>query len=254
MEDEAYGDLAAVYEWCLDEAIITPEGQLATFGPILDGLPPGTRILDCAAGTGLLAVGLAQAGFQVTASDQSEAMLARARDLAAERGVALEVVRCPWDELGGQGWDGRFDAVLCIGNSLAHAPGEGPRRAALRAMVGVLAPGGLLAVTSRNWELLRASGTHVRIDERVRVRRGRRAVVIQAWTVAAAWDEPHRQDVRVAELGDDDAVTTRGERLTVWPFRHEELAADLAAAGLVEATSTYDGAIGRYLMTALKPR
>jgi SAM-dependent methyltransferase len=253
MGSEAYGDLAAVYEWCLDDAIITPEGQVAAFATILDGLAPGSRILDCAAGTGLLAVGLALAGFEVTASDLSEAMLARARDLAAERGVALEPVRCAWEDLGDQGWEGRFDAVLCVGNSLAHAPGEASRRAALRAMAGVLAPGGRLVVTARNWELLRASGTHVRIDERVRVRRTRRAVVIQAWTVPDAWDAPHLQDVRVAELGADDAVTVSGERLTVWPFRHQELAADLAAAGLVAATSTYDPAVGRYLMTARKP-
>jgi hypothetical protein len=72
--------------------------------------------------------------------------------------------------------------------------------------------------------------------------------------VPEAWDAPHRQDVRVAELGADDAVTVRGERLTVWPFRHDELGADLAAAGLVDPTSTYDPAVGRYLMTARTPR
>ncbi len=120
-------------------------------------------------------------------------------------------------------------------------------------MAGVLAPGGLLVVTSRNWEFLRASGTHVRIDERVRVRGGRRAVVIQAWTVPDAWDAPHLQDVRVAVLEPDDAITVRGERLTVWPFRHEQLAADLAAVGLIEATSTYQETVGRYRMTARKP-
>jgi SAM-dependent methyltransferase len=253
MDSEQYHDLAAVYEWCLDDAIITPEGQVAAFAAVLDGLTPGSRVLDCAAGTGLLAVGLALAGFEVTASDLSAAMLRRARELAVARGVALEPVQCGWEELGEQGWEGRFAAVFCVGNSLAHAAGEAARRAALRAMAGVLAPGGLLLVTARNWELLRASGSHVRIDEHVRVRGDQRGLVFQAWTVPESWEEPHRQDVRVALLGADGSVTPRGERLTVWPFRHGELAADLAAAGLVAATSTYEETAGRYLMTARKP-
>ena len=253
MADEAYAQLAPVYEWLLDDAIITPEGQLAAFAPLLDALPPGARVLDCAAGTGLLAVGLVLRGFDVTASDLSAAMLVRARSLAAERGVALETVQCAWDDLIAQGWEARFDAVFCVGNSLAHAPGEAARRSALRAMAGVLVPGGLLAVTSRNWELLRAAGTHVRVDRRVKARGDRRGVVFQAWTVPDRWDAPHLQDVRVALIGADGEVTPIGERLTVWPFPHEALQADLAAAGLVVEHSSYAADVGRYLVTARHP-
>jgi len=129
-------------------------------------------------------------------------------------------------------------------------PGAAARRAALAGMAHVLAPGGLLAVTSRNWELLRASGTHVRIDPRVKTRGDRRGLVVQAWTVPDAWDDAHLQDVRVALLDHDDEVTPIGERLTVWPFRQEELRADAAAAGLVVESSTYAPDAGRYLVTA----
>ena len=133
MQAEAYQQLAPVYEWLLDDAIITPEGQLAAFAPLIDTLPPGARVLDCAAGTGLLAVGLALRGFDVTASDLSAAMLARATSLAAERGVSLAAVQCAWQDLPAQGWQERFDAVFCVGNSLAHAAGEtGPARRAGR--------------------------------------------------------------------------------------------------------------------------
>jgi SAM-dependent methyltransferase len=250
MQPTAYEKLASVYEWLLDDAIITPEGQLAAFAPILDGLPPRGRVLDCAAGTGLLAVGLALGGFAVTASDISGSMLERARALATERGVVLDTRVCAWEELPGERFDAPFDAVFCVGNSLAHAPGEAARRTALRAMAGLLAAEGLLVVTSRNWELLRASGTHVRVNERVIVRGGRGGLVFQAWTVPEAWDAPHRQDVRVALLGPDGDVTPHGERLTVWPFRHEQLDADLAAAGLTREETTYAEDAGRYLVTA----
>jgi SAM-dependent methyltransferase len=253
MPDEAYAQLAPVYEWLLDDALITPEGQLAAFSPLLEQLPPRAPVLDCAAGTGLLAVGLALGGFDVTASDLSEPMLARARQLAAARGVAVATTRCGWEDLPAQGWRERFAAVFCVGNSLAHAAGRPARRAALRAMADVLRPDGLVAVTSRNWELVRSSGTHLRVDGQIRVRGGRRGLAVQAWTVPEAWDAPHLQDVCVALLGDDGGVTPCGERLTVWPFRHEALADDIRAAGLAVEASTYAVDAGRYLVTARRP-
>jgi len=250
MHPAAYEQLASVYEWLLDDAIITPEGQIAAFAPVLDDLAPGARVLDCAAGTGLLAVGLALCGFAVTATDLSAAMLERAGALAAERGVALDARVCAWEDLPAERFEVPFEAVFCVGNSLAHAAGETARRAALRAMAGLLAPGGLLVVTSRNWELLRAGGTHVRVNDRVIVRDERRGLVFQAWTVPEAWDAPHLQDVRVALLGPAGAVTVHGERLTLWPFRHEALDADLAAAGLAREQTTYADDVGRFLVTA----
>jgi hypothetical protein len=40
------------------------------------------------------------------------------------------------------------------------------------------------------------------------------------------------------------------ELLSIWPFRHEELRADVAAAGLSLAGSTYDATQTNYLVTA----
>src|SRR5205823_6389774 len=60
------------------------------------------------------------------------------------------------------GWDGLvggpYEAVFCVGNSLTHAAGAAGRRAALRGMRGVLRDGGLLALTSRNWERPQEAG------------------------------------------------------------------------------------------------
>ena len=78
-----YEGLAAVYEFLVPDELLEPAGAAAAFAALLDGLPAGARVLDCAAGTGELAVGLALRGFDVTASDASPAMIARARALAA---------------------------------------------------------------------------------------------------------------------------------------------------------------------------
>src|SRR5687768_18404786 len=101
---EPYESLAGVYEWLIPDALLTPEGSVAAFGGAIDGLEAGSRVLDCAAGTGTLAVGLALRGFAVAASDASPAMVTRTRELAARHGAAVEARVCAWEELPGQGW------------------------------------------------------------------------------------------------------------------------------------------------------
>ena len=139
-----YDSLASAYAWLVPDALLEPEGAAAAFAGVTDTLPRGARVLDCACGTGQLAVGLALRGFDVTASDASDAMVAATRRLAAHRDVRLRAEQRPWEEL-----TGTYDAVFCVGNSIPHAAGREGRRAALAAMAGVLADGGPLAVTSR---------------------------------------------------------------------------------------------------------
>src|SRR5690348_13068485 len=124
MAHQPYGTLAEVYEWLIPESMLTPEGTVQTYERIVDELGPDARMLDCAAGTGELAVGLRLSGFDVTATDASEAMIERTRQLAATHGVALPTAVCRWEALAEQGWSDSFDAVWCVGNSLAHAPAQ----------------------------------------------------------------------------------------------------------------------------------
>ena len=77
---QPYAVRADVYEWLVPDALLTPERSARAFDAVVDGLPVGSRALDCACGTGQLAVGLALAGFDVTASDVSDAMVRRTRD------------------------------------------------------------------------------------------------------------------------------------------------------------------------------
>jgi SAM-dependent methyltransferase len=217
----AYDTLADVYDWLVPEALLEPEGSAAAFDPVLEELPAGARVLDCACGTGTLAAGLALRGFDVTASDASPEMVARTRAL----GVRAEVRR--WEELEG----GPYDAVFCVGNSITHAL---DRRAAFAGMRRVMRDGGLLAVTSRTWERPQEAG------EEVVERHGRRARVTRTW---------HPGEFVVTVTFEDDG-TTYTERLRHWPFTHGELQDDLLAAGFTPATTTFDPEVGRYLVTS----
>src|SRR3954453_24142181 len=97
-----------------------------------DQLDAGRRVLDCAGGTGQLAVGLALRGFDVTACDASPAMVDRARALARAHRVALDTAVRRWEDLDAEPV---FHAVFCVGNSLTHAR---DRRAALAGMARVV--------------------------------------------------------------------------------------------------------------------
>jgi SAM-dependent methyltransferase len=109
------------------------------FAAEVDGLAPG-RALDVACGEGRNAVWLAERGWRVTAVDLSSVGLAKARDLAAARGVEVDLVHA--DVLA---WDPEpraFDLVAVIYLQLPHDE----LAAALARAGAALAPGGTLLV------------------------------------------------------------------------------------------------------------
>jgi SAM-dependent methyltransferase len=70
--------------------------------------PPPAEVLDVGAGTGAISLLLAELGFQVTALDLSSAMLAKAIEKAAMRGLEIQTWVAPATEPP----PGRFDAVV----------------------------------------------------------------------------------------------------------------------------------------------
>jgi SAM-dependent methyltransferase len=255
--DVPYDALSQIYEWFVPEVLLTPRGSADAFAVVTDDLAPGSRILDCAAGTGELAVGLALRGYEVVATDASPEMIKRVRRLADAQSVDLRAdlraLTCSWEQLDEAGFKDFFDAVFCVGSSLAHARGRRARRAALRSMAGVLRPGGLLTVTSRNWARIRARGPAVDIGDRLIRRGGRSGLTIHAWNLAEGWDERHELDISVAIVDDNGRVTREGERLAFWPFTNDMLDEDLEAAGLRPELSTFTPGVERYLVTARRP-
>lgn len=253
MAESAYRSLASVYDWLVPDQLATPDGNLAAYEAVTSRLRPGARVLDASCGIGLLAVGLARAGFRVTACDASADMVDRTRALADEHGVAFPTAVCRWDQLAEQGWDAQFDAVFCVGNSLAHAEGRTGRLASLQGMAAVLGHGGLLALTSRNWERVRADGDRLDVWDRLVERDGRRGLVVYSWRIPPSWEAEHHLRISVAVLGDqpeDRRVQVTTETLSMWPFHHESLLTDLATAGLDAVGSTYEPEVAQYLVTA----
>jgi SAM-dependent methyltransferase len=168
------------------------EARLASEGPFLQQLlheSGATRILDAACGSGGHALALTKWGYDVTGADASPAMIALAKQKAGQAAfdipfvvselaalgsktgleasaglppldrdrlkapVQTSAVEEPAPSLAGEGLGERFDAVLCLGNSLPHLLTQADLLAALKGMAGVLRPGGLFVTQNLNYDL-----------------------------------------------------------------------------------------------------
>ena len=88
------------------------------------------KILDVATGTGFHSVRLLEAGFDVVSADGSPEMLAKAFENGRKRGHILRTAQADWRWLN-RDIHGKFDAVICLGNSFTHLFSERDRRKAL---------------------------------------------------------------------------------------------------------------------------
>jgi glycine/sarcosine N-methyltransferase len=146
-----YDELAADYhlifaDW---DAAIAWEADIIT-GLMRDlGVTAGA-VLDASCGIGTQAIGLAQAGFAVTATDISPVSVARCAREAA-RGLALTTAVADLrildiDTAGG------FAAAVSFDNALAHLLEDADLDAACAALRGALRPGGALLASIRDYD------------------------------------------------------------------------------------------------------
>jgi len=110
-------------------------------------------VLDVATGTGFHSVRLTEAGFNVTSADGSAAMLAKAFQNAATRGLIMKTVQADWRWLN-RDIQGKYDAIICLGNSFTHLHEEADRRRALAEFYAALKHDGILILDQRNYDAM----------------------------------------------------------------------------------------------------
>ncbi len=109
------------------------------------------RILDVATGTGFHSVRLLKAGFEVVSADGSPEMLAQAFENAKNAGFIMRTIQADWRWLS-RDIHNKFDAVICLGNSLTHLFSEQDRRKALAEFYAALTHDGVLILDQRNYD------------------------------------------------------------------------------------------------------
>jgi SAM-dependent methyltransferase len=123
--------------------------QLATLKAHHDG---PIQVLDAACGTGMHAIALAQKGYQLSGADISSGMIARSHANAQAENLDINFQTAGFGELSRTFGPARFDAVICLGNSLPHATKIEEMHAALKDFSDCLTPGGIIILQNRNFE------------------------------------------------------------------------------------------------------
>lgn len=115
------------------------------------------EVLDVATGTGFHSVRLAQEGFQVISADGSPEMLSMAFANGRRYGLILRTAQADWRWLN-RDINGKYDAVICLGNSFTHLFSERDRRKALAEFYAALRHDGILILDQRNYDSILDDG------------------------------------------------------------------------------------------------
>jgi SAM-dependent methyltransferase len=115
------------------------------------------KVLDVATGTGFHSIRLIEQGFEVTSADGSPSMLARAFANGRKRDHILRTVQADWRWLN-RDIHGKYDAVICLGNSFTHLFEERDRRKSLAEFYAALRHDGVLIIDQRNYDMILDEG------------------------------------------------------------------------------------------------
>ena len=111
------------------------------------------KVLDVATGTGFHSIRLIEEGFEVFSADGSPVMLAKAFENARKRGHVLRTIHADWRWLN-RDVHGKYDAIICLGNSFTHLFDERDRRKTLAEFYAALRHDGILILDQRNYDAI----------------------------------------------------------------------------------------------------
>ncbi|SEE93236.1 Methyltransferase domain-containing protein [Streptomyces sp. 3213] len=189
------------------------------------------KVLDCSCGIGTQAIGLAGIGHRVVGSDLSPVAAVRAAAEAAARGVGFPTAAADMRALPFRA--SVFDAVVCADNSLPHLLTADDLRTALAGMRRVLREDGLLLLSVRDYDAIRAARPSSTPPQVATTARGR-VVTFQLWR----WHEDgERYDLEHFQLvpdGNDWEVRVR--RTAYWALPRGQLTDAVADAGFTDVS------------------
>ncbi len=140
--------LGPIYSWMVGDLEVATERADAELASI--GIPSGTtgNAVDLGAGFGMHSVPLARRGYKVVAIDNYEPLLQQLRSRAGSltvRAVRADLLRFREEVVQ------PANVILCMGDTLTHLPNVASVESLFSAVAAALAPGGLFAVSFRDY-------------------------------------------------------------------------------------------------------
>ncbi|AGX88324.1 class I SAM-dependent methyltransferase [Candidatus Symbiobacter mobilis] len=147
MQPQPHDAWAEIYDCVYEEQFRDVYSTLTenTISYIQSLMPAGSAIVDFGAGTGRLAIPLAQAGYAVTAVERSLPMLNRLR--AKDQNQSIQ---CVHSDIGSYQSDTQFDLALCIFTIVSYLLDENALQLALQSAYTALKPGGAMLLDVPN--------------------------------------------------------------------------------------------------------
>ena len=178
-----YDQLSRFYHVIFDDWTTAVERQGCELQAIIASQWPDVRrVLDISCGIGTQSIGLAQRGYQVTASDLSANEIERAMEEAQQRGqstISFSVcdMRTAFSHHGGS-----FDLVISCDNSIPHLLTDDDILCTLKQMYACLRPGGGCLITIRDYDHEpRSAQNLVKPYGKAKVENGKRFIALQVW-------------------------------------------------------------------------
>lgn len=226
-----YDQLAADYNLIFGDWDASVQRQGETLDRLIRGLHPAAQtLLDCSAGIGTQAVGLAGRGYTVHATDLSPEAVRRAAHEANRLGVTITTGVADMRRLDAE-VEGQFDVVLSCDNAWAHLLADDDLYAAARGMASKLRPGGLLLVSLRDYDRLAAEKPRSS-DPLIYEDGPTKRIFFQVWDWTPSGRSYVLHHTILQGAGDDWRVTHGVTELRA--LQRAEVNAALQAAGLID--------------------
>ena len=117
------------------------------------GFDKNASVLDCACGIGTQCVGLAELGYNVTASDISDAELAQAKERAEQHNAKVRFEHADFCALSDT-FSETFDIIICMVNALPHMLTKDKLTLAVSSITDRLSSGGIFVASIRDYDAM----------------------------------------------------------------------------------------------------
>lgn len=150
-----YNNLATQYDKLFLDWQETTREQAEILNRIFErnGFDRTAKILDCACGIGTQSIGIAALGYDVTASDISDAELVEAGKRAKENGVKICFKHADFCALS-DAFTEKFDIVIAMDNALPHMMSSNDLEAAIKSIINQVERNGIFVASIRDYDSL----------------------------------------------------------------------------------------------------